>query len=138
MVAFSPVPILTRRGNMDNEEKVAAILKVLHDLRDGRGVSERNQESFANSRDAVLAMADVVNGGARDVIRAGIVSGILGSHRYLQELLIEEIIGALGDLGTLYKANPSRFADGRNEYGMKLCAKLRDKLDSDYYFGFGR
>ena len=94
----------------------------------------RDSDNFRKVESGFRLLGDLVNGGDPTVIRAGLVNGLNKTHRYLQAEVIVSLLTALGDLGLLYKENPARFADGRNEHAMTLLVKLRERFKDELFW----
>jgi len=93
-----------------------------------------NREQYQKVRSAFESLGNIVNGGENNLVRAAMASEIIRTHRYLQGSLIIELLRGLGDLGALYDENPSRYADDRNDFVMKLCSKLRKTFKDELFY----
>lgn len=91
-------------------------------------------EHFRRIRETFDKLGDFANGGKRGIIRTAFVAEMFREHRFIQDVLIQELLGALGDLGKLYQDEPVRFTDGRNEFAYKLCLKVREALKEELFW----
>jgi len=91
---------------------------------------EADQEAFRKAREATKAILDATNTmGAESAVVAGVVAGILETHRYLQGQGIVAILTALGEFGKL----PGH-EDARNAHAKGTCAKLPEVLKDRIYW----
>ena len=68
---------------------------------------------------AMALLLDASNGGSRDVVQAGIIRGIVQTHRHLQGVGIRSLLDALKTWGT-----SDAGTDMRNHYAKVDCSKL--------------
>jgi len=95
-----------------------------------RKLREADREAFRKAREATKALLDATNTmGAEPAVVAGVVAGILETHRYLQGQGIVAILTALGEFGRL----PGH-EDPRNAHAKATCAKLPEALREQIYW----
>src|SRR4051812_13069542 len=114
---------------MSYREKIANELAVLSGDRTPEGElaewEERrlrdNRRDFDKVRAAFKVLADFSNSsGNSEIIRYALIDEMLRTHRFLQAKVLQQLLLGLGDLGLLVKEEPATYADGRNEFEMKL------------------
>lgn len=88
-------------------------------------------KKYGEARDAVLKLGDALNGGSREAIAAGVVEGLLRTHRYLSNEVVVAFLTALGELGALPEAEVS---DPRNKFAYELCQKLRRTFRDELFW----
>ena len=98
---------------------------------ENRSVGEHNHKTYTRALQATKELGDARNSGSSDAIRAGILSGILSTHRYLSGDVIVQMLHALGDIGGMPEAAVS---DGRNAFAYKLCKLLRERFSAELYW----
>lgn len=95
-------------------------------------------DTFRKVEEMVKSFGDIVNRNNGVILEAGLVNGLNKTHRYLQQGVVISLLKGLGDLGALYQENPGMFADGRNEFSMKLLVKLRAALKDELFYRDGQ
>jgi len=98
----------------------------------GQRVNKWDRETFGAVEAATKAITKALNGGNKKAAEAGLLYGLVNEHRYLQGEAIATILMALGRYGALPEGS---YTDPRNQFAHKLCAKLREALDDDLYWG---
>lgn len=88
-----------------------------------------DQETMNDTASAIKTIGDKMNAGDDGVVVAGIVSGLIDQHRYLQSKTIGALIWALCEFATLPE---DQFVDARNLYAHKLCQKMRECFADDF------
>jgi hypothetical protein len=96
-----------------------------------RNMRKRDAETFRKTRDAVKSLGDLLNGGDKGAVLAGIVEGLLLQHRYLQNEAIITLLTALGEFGGL---SAGQHTDARNEFAHKLCKLLRKRFRDELFW----
>ena len=95
-----------------------------------RKIRKAERDAFNAARAATKALLDATNCmGADKAVIAGVVAGILNTHRYLQGQGIIAILTALGEFGRL----PGH-EDPRNAHAKATCAKLPEALREQIYW----
>lgn len=86
--------------------------------------------AFNTAEKAVKDLVDATNVmGTEDAVVAGIISGLLSSHRYLQSQGINAILKALGEFGRM----PGN-KDARNSHAKGTCEQLVQVLRDRIYW----
>lgn len=98
----------------------------------GRTANKWDRETFEAVEKATKAISKALNGGNRKAAEAGLLFGLVNEHRYLQGESIVTILMALGHYGGLPEGT---YVDDRNRFVHKVCAKLREALKDDLYWG---
>ena len=91
--------------------------------------SER--KTYQAAKEVGEKIGDILNGGSKDTVVAGLVEGLTRQHRFLQNETIVAVLTALGEVGSL---PDSCFVDARNEVGMSLCRKLRKAFRDELFW----
>lgn len=102
--------------------------------------ARRDSDTFRKVVGIVEQLGNIINlSGNEPIIRAGIFVGLIKTHRYLEQNLITCILESLGDLGLAAREDHHRYTDGRNEFAMSLCKKLRETFKDELFWkdGFG-
>ena len=95
-----------------------------------RRIREAETDAYAKAKVATKALLDATNVmGSEKAVIAGVVAGILETHRYLQGQGIVAILTALGEFGRL----PGH-EDPRNAHAKATCAKLPEALREQIYW----
>lgn len=81
---------------------------------------KRNCDAYREAKDAMKALGKAINGGPEDATALGLLAGLADEHRYLQNNLIQILITVLGNLPVV------EGTDARNEFGIGLCAEVRE------------
>lgn len=130
-------------------EQVDAIFKSIRDLESpghdwteeqlndegARKRASHDRHIFEDAKSHIKALADIINGSGNDrIICAAIVDEMFHTHRHLQGNLIVTILNALGDYGLMYKEDPMRWADARNEFAMQLLQKFRERFKDELFW----
>lgn len=116
-------------NGVDENEDVSDLSKAQMESR------RREMDAYRKVRAAIKTLADTINSYSRDsLIRTAFIDEMTHTHRHLQGLLIEELLYSLGDYGGMFKEDPMRFADGRNEFHMKLLLTLRERLKDELFW----
>jgi hypothetical protein len=89
------------------------------------------RKAFEEARDAVMALGDALNGGSKDVILAGILEGMMRTHRYLSNEMVIALLTAMGEFGSLPESSVS---DARNSFAFKLCGKVRENFSDELFW----
>ena len=90
-----------------------------------------DRDKYLEVRDTMAKLVDLTNTmGCETQVIAGIVAGLLESHRYLQDKAIQAIFRALGEYGRL----PGQYTDARNEFAHKLCSLLTERFRDELYW----
>ena len=93
-----------------------------------RNAAEARAKRLA--REATMALLDSTNAmGCREAVVAGVVEGILNTHRHLQSEGIRAILTALGEFGRLEGQ-----ADARNAHTKETCALLVERIADRIYW----
>jgi len=94
-----------------------------------------DREKFRAAADTMAKLIDLTNTmGSEEHVVAGIVEGIIRSHRHLQYKGILAIFQALGEFGALPEG---QFTDGRNAFAHKLCGLLRERFRDELFWKDG-
>jgi hypothetical protein len=103
---------------------------IIEDDSFGSRLREADRVAYQKAREATKTLLDATNVmGAESAVMAGVVAGILETHRYLQSKGITALLTALGEFGRL-----EGLADARNEYVKGTCAMLPDVLRERIYW----
>lgn len=82
------------------------------------------------AREATMSLLDSTNAsGCREAVVAGVVEGILATHRHLQSEGIRAILTALGEFGRLEGQ-----ADMRNAHTKETCGLLVERIADRIYW----
>jgi hypothetical protein len=93
-------------------------------------IRESEREAYLAARNATKALLDATNTmGADKAVVAGVVAGILETHRYLQDQGITAILTALGEFGRMSGQEDARNADAKG-----TCAMLPEVLRERIYW----
>lgn len=99
-----------------------------------RELGESDRDTFRKAKEATMALLDATNVmGSEKAVQAGVVAGILGTHRYLQSQGIFAILTALGEFG-----RSGCNTDARNEAAKDTCNMLVSALRERIYWPVGR
>ena len=90
--------------------------------------AQADNETFRRVEKMITELADICNSSGEDIIQAAVVNGLNRQHRYLQNKLIVSLLMGLGDLGLLYKEEPARFSDARNDFAMATLQTFRERF----------
>lgn len=115
---------------MNNTDK---ILSRIEDF-ELHATNRSNREQYQKVRSAFESLGNIVNGGENNLVRSGMTSEIIRTHRYLQNSLIIALLRGLGDLGRLYDENSAMYSDQRNDFAMKLCSKLHKTFKDELFY----
>jgi hypothetical protein len=95
----------------------------------------KDRESFESAVEMFKKMGDIMNYMSRDsLLGPALIDGMCRTHRTLQEKVILDLLTGLGNYGKMYRDNPVRWTDARNEFALKLCAKVYDALKDDLFW----
>lgn len=98
----------------------------------------REHEAFAKCTEAFVTLADTMNRYSTDgLVRHAFIEAMTRTHRHLQGTLIVELLTGLGDYGKMYKEHDIRWADGRNEFAMKLLQTFRERFKDELFWKDG-
>jgi len=104
----------------------------IEDASDGAiRIQIRDCETFNEAREAVRKLGNLLNGGSKEAVLAGMVEGLLMQHRYLQGETIVRLFTALGEFGGLPEG---QYTDARNAFAHKLCSLLRERFRDDLFW----
>jgi len=93
-------------------------------------IREAETDAFIKAKVATKALLDATNTmGCDKAIVAGVVAGLLETHRYLQQQGIVAILEALGSFGKM-----DGQSDARNEHAKATCALLPEALRERIYW----
>lgn len=95
------------------------------------GGDRYDRERFERGRDAVKALGDVLNGGSKDAVMIGALTGLLTTHRYLSNEMVIVLLTMLGEFASLPE---NMVSDGRNAFAYKLAGKVREALKDDLFW----
>jgi hypothetical protein len=126
------------QSNPRKGQAMTDILKRVREFETGRKgegdtltrVRQCEREAFQTAREATKTLLDATNVmGAERAVVAGVVAGLLETHRYLQSQGILAILEALGSFGKIGGRE-----DARNAHAKATCAMLPEALRERIYW----